>query len=174
MAKHEKISTTYKQIVEYYKQHLHEEDFNVDFADLHNRCWNCGEIAKLYRCHIIPSSAEGEDHPNNYVLLCMQCHKKAPNCDSKMIIWDWLNSNLFYCYDTYNGKEIIDEYQRIYHKDLTKEITNLFKNDESSFYNLLEENILKLKIHLGSGGINTSTWVGMWKNIIDQYKKPLK
>ena len=39
-------------------------------------CWGCGfKTEYLQRCHIIPHSLNGVDEPNNYVLLCKQCHK---------------------------------------------------------------------------------------------------
>lgn len=171
MAYHENFFTTYKQIVDYYKTSVHEEDLNIDFVDLHNRCWNCGEIAKLYRCHIIPSSANGKDEPCNYVLLCRTCHENAPNCISPDIMWDWLNSNKFYCYDTYKGQEIINEYKRIYNKDLVLEIETLFHNNDELFYKLLDENIMKVKLHIGNGGINISTWVGMWNEIFKNFRE---
>ena len=123
------------------------------------------------RSFVIPSSANGKDEPCNYVLLCRTCHENAPNCISPDIMWDWLNSNKFYCYDTYKGQEIINEYKRIYNKDLVLEIETLFHNNDELFYKLLDENIMKVKLHIGNGGINISTWVGMWNEIFKNFRE---
>ena len=71
MAYHEKMHTTIKEIVQHYSKKIIEEDIAVDYIDLHKRCWHCGDVSKLYRCHIVPSSAGGQDAPDNYVLLCL-------------------------------------------------------------------------------------------------------
>ena len=44
------------------------------------------------------------------------------------------------------------------------------ENDEL-FYKLLDENIMKVKLHIGNGGINISTWVGMWNEIFKNFRE---
>ena len=40
-------------------------------------CFACGRWARLERCHIIPSSFDGNNDVSNLHLLCSGCHKES-------------------------------------------------------------------------------------------------
>ncbi len=171
MAYHEKFNTTFKEIVLYYQNILDEKEFNIDISDLQYRCWNCGEIKKVFRCHIVPSSRGGKDEPSNYVLLCKKCHEQAPNSSNPEIMWDWIKSNKKNCNDMYLGNLICDEFQRVYSKNLLDEIYYRFHDKENELIQQFNKNIKDFSTHLGDGGFNISSWVGLWKIILDNYDK---
>jgi hypothetical protein len=106
MSKSRQIKTSIKAIVKYWeeqdlndqteniKDRLWDEcNLNFDWSDAEICCWNCGEKLRLQRCHIIPHSLGGVDKPSNYVLLCNECHREAPNVNSSDAMWDWIRSN---------------------------------------------------------------------------------
>ena len=98
------LKTTIKQISDYWieNNNISELDLNFDWLYSETHCWNCGDDKqsksnpkkiRLERCHIIPHSLGGEDKPKNYVLLCKDCHKEAPDCTKPKYMWDWIKSN---------------------------------------------------------------------------------
>lgn len=42
------------------------------------KCWNRAKF--LERCHIVPDSRGGSNDVSNFLLLCKECHKEAPDC----------------------------------------------------------------------------------------------
>ena len=91
-----KDKTNLKDIAIYWRKNPYccETELNFDWIDNEKVCWNCAKETKsLERCHIIPHSLNGIDEPNNYVLLCNQCHKQAPNNNNKNYMWEWIKSN---------------------------------------------------------------------------------
>lgn len=48
--------------------------------------------APLQRCHVIPKSLGGSDHPSNLFLMCGDCHDSAPNIDSRDVFLEWARS----------------------------------------------------------------------------------
>jgi hypothetical protein len=100
--KREKPPTRF-EIVEYWSANQNEIEANecrmgADEADWIDRCWCCAIECKQERCHIIPHSLGGSNHPSNFVLLCSFCHQEAPNVADKYLMWDWIaeNRSLFY------------------------------------------------------------------------------
>jgi len=97
------IKTTESQIAEYWMLNstIPETELNFDWSDARWHCWNCGNYKRkgkkyqtyLQRCHIVPDSLGGNDTPSNYVLLCAECHKEAPNTNNHNDMWDWIKSN---------------------------------------------------------------------------------
>ena len=67
----------------------HEEEcgLSVDWAEAHERCWQCGCKRGLQRCHIVPHALGGEDAPSNLVLLCGRCHLDNPNVADTEVMW---------------------------------------------------------------------------------------
>ncbi len=59
-------------------------------ATLDSLCRNWNRLP-LYRCHIIPKSRGGSDHPKNLVLLCGLCHSEAPDNVDPTYMIEWLN-----------------------------------------------------------------------------------
>ena len=171
MAYHEKFITSIKEIVLYYKNRLNEEDVGADVGELHKRCWHCGDISKLYRCHIIPSSAGGQDVPNNYVLLCRRCHEQAPNCTAKEIMMSWLKSDSAKIYDMYWGTKIYEQYNKIYNTNFIDEYNLRYEVNSKLLKDIIYKQFNEIKLHIGSGHINLSTWVGLFKMAFDDFDK---
>ena len=169
MAKHIHFSTTLKEIVSYAKSNINEEDIASDINDLHKRCWHCGEIEKLCRCHIIPASRGGIDHPSNYVLLCRKCHELAPNCTNKQIMFDWLKSTNANLTGAYLANDIISLYQQIYQKNLIEEFDKREKINSDLIKELFFRQIDNICTHLGDSIINVATWVGIYKMCFDEF-----
>lgn len=88
------IKTTVKEIAEYWKNNISccETELMFDWSDAEFCCWACGFDKRKYlqRCHIIPHALGGKDVPENYVLLCGDCHEEAPNVNNSTAMWDWL------------------------------------------------------------------------------------
>lgn len=169
MAHHEKMITTIKEIVKYYSDKLIEEDIAVDFPDLHKRCWHCGDVGKLYRCHIVPSSAGGQDVPSNYVLLCRRCHEQAPNCTDGQIMMDWLKADSSKIYGLYWGRSIYELYAKLYKQDFLEQYNNRKDINQELLNQLIFSKFTEIKTHIGEGHINLSTWVGLFKMAFDEF-----
>ena len=72
-----------------------------DSDQWHKRCWRCGYVRDLERCHIIPRSLNGADTPDNLVLLCNECHQEAPNVNDKDYMMKWIRRTSVPYYDVY-------------------------------------------------------------------------
>ena len=57
------------------------------------RCW---ERAPLQRCHIVPRSLSGSDHPSNIVLMCRECHDLAPDTSDREMFFRWAKAQSWY------------------------------------------------------------------------------
>ena len=166
---HGKLTTKIKDIVQYYRENLIEEDIAVDYTDLHKRCWHCGDMSKLYRCHIIPASAGGQDVPSNYVLLCRRCHEQAPNCTDKKIMMEWLKADSSRVYDMYWGSRVYELYEKQYKQDFLEEYNKRSDIDHELLSKLIFSKFAEIKAHLGDGHINIPTWVGLFKMAFDEF-----
>ena len=87
---------------------LDECDLGVDFADADIRCWRCGHMRKLQRCHIIASSLGGEDTENNIVPLCTSCHDEMPNVGDAGAVWEWIKRTKSTFYDSFHIQRGMD------------------------------------------------------------------
>ena len=168
------MRTTIKEIVEYYRYSLVEEEIAVDYSELHRRCWRCGDVSKLYRCHIVPSSAGGEDVPSNYVLLCRRCHEAAPNCADKQIMMDWLKADSAKVYNLYWGRKIYELYDKLYKQDFLEEYNKRNDINQELLNKLVFSKFTEIKTHIGEGHINLSTWVGLFKMAFDEFDELAK
>ena len=171
MAYHEKIKTTVKEIIKYHQINASELEMNVDICDLATRCWRCGEIRRLQRCHIVPASAGGEDTPSNYILLCNSCHEAAPNIKNSNRMHEWLRSSRSDTYDSFWGNEICIAYEQVYKKDLKKEIIRCYSKNSTLFNKIIPIKLTECKMHIGHGRLNISTWVAFWKNLFEEFDK---
>tara|TARA_R110000782_G_C14523538_1_gene381391 strand:+ start:42 stop:524 length:483 start_codon:yes stop_codon:yes gene_type:complete len=88
-----------KKILEYHYKNTDECVLGCDADEWHHRCWRCGYIRNLERCHIIPKSLGGKNTPDNYVLLCNDCHQEAPNVKDETFMFEWIENT---CISTYN------------------------------------------------------------------------
>jgi hypothetical protein len=106
--------TTKKKIVEFWSGKIDECLLNFDWSEAMDVCWNCGSLTSYtYRCHIVPDMLEGDDIPRNYVLLCDECHRIAPDVTYPEAMWDWIKSNRteFGFYDTYKLSVALKEFK---------------------------------------------------------------
>ena len=90
-------------------------------------CWN--RVKFLQKAHIIPFSITGDDSPENFVLLCQECHKNNPNTTSLKAYQTWLNSVEHWT------NNIIQEYKKslcVY--GLTPEGTEKIFLDDTPFF----------------------------------------
>lgn len=166
--------TTIKQIADYWVENnnIDEQELNFDWADAYTHCWNCGDNKyrtttnkpSLERCHIIPHSLGGNDSPDNYVLLCKECHQEAPNIRNSNDMWDWIKSNYipFSLYGTYTIRKALVMFKQ-------KEGYSFF--DKAVNLNNLNEIICaefkNISTHMRT--VNTTTYYYMFKSIIDKY-----
>ena len=163
--------TTIKKIVEYWEARKDETELNVDWADAHERCWRCGYKTKLEKCHIIPKALGGSDQPSNLVLLCIRCHREAPNFPDPNFMWLWIKKtpvamakNYPFAagmYDSYWIVRGFQEYEQMFGRSPLSTIVceNAEKADQAlqMFRKLLDEEFKKAKIHWGEGRLNPST-----------------
>jgi 5-methylcytosine-specific restriction endonuclease McrA len=66
-------------------------------------CWACNKTLRggraayntpdlgLERCHIIPRSLGGTDHPSNLFLMCARCHASSPDTGTEVYFWRWFD-----------------------------------------------------------------------------------
>jgi hypothetical protein len=95
------MRTTKEQIFEYHYENTDELGMGADACDWRERCWRCGYVSDLERCHIIPKSLGGQDSPENYILLCNKCHQEAPNVKDNKQIMKWIKETNVGAYDIF-------------------------------------------------------------------------
>lgn len=82
-----------KECWDYHSQHISELDIAVDWGDWEEertRCWCCGHVSTLQKCHIIPKSLGGSDEADNLVPLCASCHDEAPDVSDGQEMFRWI------------------------------------------------------------------------------------
>jgi len=163
------IKTPKKEIVDYWVLLQDECGLSVDWAEAEERCWRCGYIANLQRCHIIPESLGGKDEPSNLVLLCPRCHIDAPNVESKTFMWDWIRANGTPFYDTFWNLRAQKEYEFVYGKSFLDELKDrdiLSSYDLRLFWNL---DVGKSIHHFAHPWNNESTEAGLLRMRLEEF-----
>lgn len=110
------MAMKFDDIVRYWEIRQDECGLAVDWSEAHERCWRCGHQTKLERCHIIPRSLGGPDHPSNIVLLCSHCHREAPNVADPEFMWFWIRRTCVPFYDTYWYVRGYREFERLFER----------------------------------------------------------
>lgn len=65
--------------------------FDVDSVDATERdCAVAWDDAPLDRAHILAHDLGGSDKPDNFVLMCFECHESSPNVRDKEMFFTWL------------------------------------------------------------------------------------
>jgi hypothetical protein len=155
------MKTTIKEIVQYWSLHKDESELGVDWLEAHERCWRCAYKRNLERCHIVPDSLGGADHPSNLVLLCKHCHREAPNIADSRFMWIWIRETCKPFYDTYWRERGIEEFEKMFKRKpffppekyhMTQEEVEVFMKEE------MEEEVKKVIVHFGEGMLNPSTY----------------
>ena len=90
-----------KKILEWHYKNTDECGMGCDADEWHHRCWRCGYIRPLERCHVVPDSLDGIDEPQNYVLLCHECHHEAPNVNDNEFMMEWIRKTSLSSYDSF-------------------------------------------------------------------------
>ena len=170
------LKTTIKKIAEYWIENtnIHESELNFDWADAYTNCWNCGDdkYSKsqkkvfLQRCHIIPHALGGSDTPNNYVLLCKQCHAEAPNIANTDDMWDWIKSNRvpYSIYGTYRINKALIMFEQREGESFFEKIVKKENFDIKNVNNLLSNSKNTINSH-GFDKYNVSSWYYLLKHI---------
>lgn len=163
------IKTQKQEIVDYWFSIVDESDLSVDAAEASERCWRCGEEARLERCHIVPASLGGEDSPSNLVLLCRRCHIETLNIADPEIMWDWIRAYATPFYDTFWMIQGIKEYEIIYGKSFNEELEKQNVDDIEKFGRLFQEEIKQTSYHFGHPYRNSATLAGVLKITLKKY-----
>ena len=169
------VKTTIRQAIDYWSRYVDECDLSVDWAEADTHCWRCGCKKHLQRCHIIPHSLGGEDAPENIVLLCKRCHAEGPNVTDPEIMWDWIKSYNVPFYETFWQILGMKEYEFIYKKKVSQEITGILAQCGKSHSDKEVEEFIANRIksvskeagkHFGQPYFNTVTMAGLYRMML--------
>lgn len=157
-------------------------DLGIAEDDAKDHCWRCGARQEIRQCHIVPDALGGPYTEANLILLCARCHSEAPNLCDERIMFDWLRS-----YRERYGKEYwinaaMDEYARIYGKDIHAEVQDVLEH--GAYRVKPEEALTKLKllanaesaratVHFGQSWLNDSTLAGCFRRALEQLPNSL-
>jgi hypothetical protein len=150
------IKTRHQEIVDYWVSIDDECRLGVDFTEAHERCWRCGYRASLQRCHIVPDSLGGVDHPSNRVLLCGRCHREAPNHTNPKYMWVWLRATCSSLYDIYWTQRGFEEFEKMFGRKPFSELDESQASTNEAV-ELLRDELRNTTIHYGEGRLNPST-----------------
>ena len=167
------ITTSIKEIVKYWTNRIDESDLSVDWLEAESRCWRCGCERNLQRCHIIPDSLGGKDHPSNLVLLCKRCHEDGPNVKDPEIMWDWIKAYEVPFYDTFWNCMGLKEYKFIYGKTVSSELNSIKEivpdiNVDTIIKEAMEKLKDKASVHFGQPYFNNATMAGLYRLMIKE------
>lgn len=177
------VSVSKEKIAEYWiKNHpsdLSEIYLNFDWADALCVCWNCAKETKYtQRCHIIPKMLGGSNSdPSNFVLLCDQCHREAPNVNDKNAMWNWIKSNKlpFSVYGVvYRGQKAMIEFKKKHNISIMKVIWEILDGNIST--ERVNEYLMKYNNKTGLHGITTttSTHLSVFEMMLNEYNEKIK
>jgi hypothetical protein len=151
------MKTTPKDIVEYWSAaHQSECGLSVDWSEAETRCWRCADETALQRCHIVPDALQGEDHPSNLILLCLKCHREAPNVADPTFMWQWLRAHAVPYYGEFWMNRAIQEFELIFGRKPFSS-TDQSKVDPQSLHHSIAQHMLSVTHHFGEGKLNPST-----------------
>ena len=149
------MKTNHREIVHYWAAIEDECGLGVDWSEAHERCWRCGNKSNLQRCHIVPDSLGGLDHPSNLVLLCGRCHREAPNHTNPKYMWVWLRATGVSFYDTYWTQRGMEEFEKMFKRKPFSSL-DAGKVGPDMVLELLWSEMCKTIIHYGEGRLNPS------------------
>ena len=158
--------TSIWEIADYWSGIVDESDLSVDWAEAEERCWRCGSVKELARCHIVPHSLGGGDEPSNYVILCHQCHEEGPNVSDPEIMWDWLMAYSCNHYDIFWQIEAEHEYARIYQRTINDDLLFLEQSgkvDKEELEAAIADAFRRSTKHFGQGMPNKATMAGVFR-----------
>lgn len=165
----------HSEIIKYWGTRLFETEYNFDFSEADTICWGCGYERKLQGAHIIPHCLGGKSEPSNLVLLCSECNRENPHCESQEDFFNWLKAkkreNLSGLYNRSKFYVIRKEFKTLYGYDMFEKLGSLFENSEldlrEEFNSYADENSSK---HYFS---NNATYCVFFKNFIESISKKI-
>ena len=171
MSKH--IKTKKEEIHEYWFSRIDESELSVDASEAFKRCWRCGCVRNLERCHIIPRALGGEDIPSNFVLLCKRCHSENPNVNDPEIMWDWSKAYKEPFYDIFWIKRGLEEYEKIYQTKFFDDIKVYEKNITIEEIKNLISNLMfsSTSNHYAQPYLNSATMAGFLRILLKKLRK---
>lgn len=176
--KREAIKTTIQEAIDYWIEFVDECDLSVDWSEADTHCWRCGCEKHLQRCHIIPDSLEGEDCPENIVLLCERCHAEGPNVTDPEIMWDWIKAYKVPFYGTFWSIRGMKEYEFIYKRKVSEELKYILtqigieQNSDKfqeEWKTCMDFVMNEASIHFGQQYFNTVTMAGMYRMMLKRF-----
>lgn len=154
------MKSTPKEIVKYWSENQSECGLSIDWSEAETRCWRCAEETTLHRCHIVPDALQGEDHPSNLVLLCLKCHRDAPNVTDLNFMWIWLRAHAVPYYGQFWMNRAIQEFELIFGRKPFS-ILDQSKVNLHSLNDAISKSMQSVTHHFGEGSLNPSTlaWI---------------
>lgn len=143
----QRIKTSKEEITSYWNSVYPDKNLSA------SKCWRCYVKKRLDRAHIQASSINGEDTPDNFVLLCKHCHIDAPNIDDAYYMWQWLDYYRNRPFDELWLYEGIQMFNRLFNYDFKK----LVKGHEVEFYVAYQDAAVHATRHFGQPSLNAST-----------------
>ena len=110
------------------------KELKIPSKNLRFRCWRCANVEKsIERCHIKARQFGGSDDPSNLILLCFECHQKAPDMKNDTeAIWAWIKATKKPFYNTSLGYEAFNEFKSIYGYEIVSEESPIIKKLNNS------------------------------------------
>jgi hypothetical protein len=94
------------------------------FGDGYPRGLEAAWRKRLQRCHIIARSAGGSYHPENFLILCTECHHEAPMTSDREIMLRWAREHI-----SHVGKYFLEIKQAIDDAKM-EHLLHLWRQDE--------------------------------------------
>lgn len=166
-----------KEIVNYWKDFTWFLGLNIAVDHATSCCWRCGSNQNIQQCHITPNALGGAYEVSNLVLLCSRCHAEGPNLRDKRIMFDWIGSYRKKWMDDFWINAAMDEYKRIYDKDIKVEVEEIIRKERLSIEVDMALDELRLLVnevattatfHFGQAWLNNATLAGCFRLAIER------
>lgn len=172
-----------EDIVNYWRNSAWFLDLNIAPERAASCCWRCGSRQDIQRCHIVPDALGGGSEESNLVLLCARCHAEGPNLQDKRVMLDWIKSYRKKWSDDFWVKAAMDEYKRIYDKDIRTELEEILCKERISID--LDAAIVELKLlaneaattatfHFGQTWLNNASLAGCFRIALEGLPNQLR
>ena len=86
-------------------------------------------------------------------------------------MWDWLKRDCSQIHDYYWGTKIIRLYNLMYDNDFFKDYNSRYNLNGELLSKIMMAQFNNIKLHIGSGHFNVSTWVGLFKMAFIEFDK---
>jgi len=113
------------------------------------KCWDRADF--LERAHIIPFSISKDNSPENFVLLCKECHRKNPNLASYETYQVWLNS-----VESWTDRQFREMREAFTAYDISKEQIDMVLTEEG-FFTSYFKTFLENSVVMVEGRLNPLT-----------------